>query len=157
MSRGILHCLLAAGLAVATASAIQAIPPPTPIDERIAQSDLVIVGELAKIDNGLGIVKVLRVLKGPADVKEVDVSGVTGKDVDRGPITPVVQGGRPTYRQGEKLIWTLKVVKPAVPQEPLPLGDAPPAAQEPRPRPLYENACFWWKELADRADEAAGK
>ena len=107
-----------------------------PIDERIAQSDLVIVAEITKIEDGLGAVKVARVLKGPADVKEVTVTGVRERArPGPGPIQAVQQGGAAAYTIGEKLIWTLRKV---------------------RDKAIYENICTYWKEQADRADEVAG-
>ena len=136
MLRATVSGALAIVLVASLAAPAGAIPPPPTFEDRVADSDLVVVGEITAIAPTAATIKVTRILKGPADLKQVSVVGLKQKTPPGpGPLQMMQQGGAATFRVGETLIWTLKA---------LPAG-----------KDLYGNVCSYWKESADHADDAA--
>lgn len=132
-----LMCLLAAST--------HAIPPPFPLEDRVADSQVVLVGKVTKIDEGVTHpalpgsvpihVAVTGILKGPADIKEVIVLWEKPPDnVDRAPVARLIQGARPgRYEIGHTQIWFLN-----------------PVAED-----AYLEDLTWWQVPADQADVVA--
>jgi len=123
----ILSVLAAALVLIAmVAGPASALPPPMPLEDRVADSDLVVAGEIVKVadESARGgpadhvrfqgqvrcTVKVTRVFKGPADLKQVTVVCRKPAPAPKAPpgIKAVRIGG--AFRRaevGEKAIWTL--------------------------------------------------
>ena len=106
------------------AGSTQAVPPPVPLEDRVADSHVVIVGKVMKIHKGVTHpavpghvpmhVAVTRILKGPADIKEVVILyRKPPEDTNRGPIARHTQGpGSAGYAVGHAQIWFLNPVAP---------------------------------------------
>jgi hypothetical protein len=121
MRATILGLMSAAVLLVGTSEAVLALPPPMSLEDRVADSEWVVAGRITKIADDVPanrphglvrcVVKVTRVFKGPADLKEVRV--LCRKPTERpaapgGGIVAVAMGS--AFRRvevGHEAIWML--------------------------------------------------
>jgi len=109
-----------------SAAALQALPPPMPLEDRVADSDLVVAGEIVKVADEPArggpadhvrfarqvrcTVKVTQVFKGPADLKEVEVLCPKPSPPPKAPPGIGVMRTGMAFRKaevGEKAIWAL--------------------------------------------------
>jgi len=126
MRRALMVPTLSAAILLVSVAALQALPPPMPLEDRVADSDLVVAGEIVKVADEPAhggpadhvrfakqvrcTVKVTQVFKGPADLKEADVLCPKPSPPPKAPPGIGVMRTGAAFRKaavGEKAIWML--------------------------------------------------